>query len=139
MQDKKITLDLYENPSGIGYSASNNFTTNQTSFSISDYKNIDSISFVISDLSIINPSLNAIIKNDTVKVELIDLLSNNPIKNSMIITVGITDTGFIASKNLYKSFLINQSYNIGISVSFTNLKSPGYWVLKHASLVLLRK
>lgn len=134
--NKKETLVLFDNTSGIGFTYRTYiFSSNQTNFSSSDYNNIDSISFVLSDVNMYEPS-GKIITNDTLRVVLMDLSNNNLIADSKIITSGIDNTKYVASKNLYKYFSVSNPINIGVQVTF---EGTGFWVLKHADLVLVRK
>jgi hypothetical protein len=137
--DKKITLDLFDNPMGNGFTyLTYIFSTVQTNFSISDYQNIDSVSFVINDLYIKAPNGN-IVTNDTLRIELVNMANNNPIENAMIITTGIDKSKCLATRNLYNEFVVNNPINIGIKMSFKGKGAFDGWFLGHASLVLVRK
>ena len=121
-----------ENPTPNGGSGTYIFSTAQSSFSISDYENIDSVSFVLSDLSFAGAN-----STDSVSFELIDLNDNIPISNSKIISNGIAKSSYIATQNLIK-YLPKDTFNIGIKAVF-NYGINSIYFLKHADLVLVRK
>lgn len=134
--DKKVTLELFNDPIGISYymPGGQTLTTPQTSFSISDYYNLDSISFVISGFSLYK--LDGTLKTaDTIYVELIDLNTDLPIEKSLIKTFSMEGSEFIATENLLESFAPNQSYNLGINVWH---KTSGSLTIKQASIVMVR-
>ena len=136
--DKNILFTLLEgNLWGAGYTdKSKDIMTPLKSFSIMDYKYVDSISFVISNLSIYNSNSN-IITTNSLSLELVDFTNNSVIEKSKIETTGTTKYGIIASKNLLNSFPKNR-INLGIRATFDN-SNGAYWNLEHASLVLVRK
>ncbi len=139
--DKKITLNLYQYPNTNQFNnGSSVFSTPQTNFAISDYQNIDSISFVLSDVEIsYNPLyvFDNILTKDTISVELINLGDNTSLSKSKIKTVGTGLNLYTATKNLINDFSSNP-INIGMKVT-SNYGDSSSWKIGTASLVLIRK
>jgi hypothetical protein len=136
--DKKIIIPLITGSLGTFTGGSNiiNYSTSLINFNKQDYSEIDSISFIISDLSVIN-SFSLVTLVDTLQIELYDLTNKIIIENSGIETNYISPGNFLASSNIYNS-LPDSGINIAIRIT-NKYYTSYYYSLKSADLILVRK
>ena len=136
--DKKIIIPLITG-SLPNYASEGNivdYSTSLINFNKKDYSDIDSISFIISDLSVIN-SFFIVTLVDTLKIELYDLSNKVIIENSELQANYISPGNFLASSNIYNS-LPDSGINIGIRIT-NKYYTSYYYTLKSADLILVRK